>query len=141
MKRKIYIAADHAGYLLKQEIINNFADYQIVDLGCDSADNAVDYPDYANLLASKLETDEAALGVVICGTGVGVSIAANRYKHIRAALSHNEEIAKLSREHNDANVLALGARFLSSEVAIKIVKKFLNSEFLGGRHKMRVEKL
>lgn len=139
-QKKILIASDHAGFLLK-EFLKKELDklgYQTVDFGCKSAEKSVDYPDYANKLCKKLKKE---FGILICGSGIGISIAANRFKHVRAALCHNSKIAKLSRIHNDSNVLCLGARFVKDKLAIQIVKAFLTSNFEGGRHEKRVAKL
>lgn len=141
MSQKIYIACDHAGFELKQYLIEKFSASNInfIDLGCDNSQDSVDYPDYAKKLSQEISEND--LGILICGSGIGISIAANRFKHIRAALCHNEESAQLSRRHNNANVLALGARLIDSEDAIKITESFLNTEFEAGRHSKRVEKL
>jgi len=139
-QKKILIASDHAGFSLKNFLIQELVKlgYKPVDLGCDSAEKSVDYPDYAKKLCKKL-TDE--FGILICGSGIGISIAANRFNHIRAALCHNTKSAKLSRAHNDANVLCLGARFTKEKSALAITKAFLASKFEGGRHEQRVAKL
>lgn len=138
---KIYFANDHAATKLKFDLINYFKNnHECINLGCDTEDS-VDYPDYAYSLAKALKDDENAYGVVICGSGIGISIAANRFPHIRAALCVNLEYAKLAREHNNANVLALGARFTSLDDAIKMLEVFLNTDFAGGRHENRVCKL
>jgi len=139
---KIAIASDHAGFDLKSSIIKEFNDqYQMINLGCDSSEISVDYPDYANKLAKKIIGKEVDFGILICGSGIGISIAANRFKEVRAALCHNQETATLSRQHNDANVLCLGARIINEEDVIKIVNTFLSAKFEGGRHIKRVEKL
>lgn len=139
---KIGIASDHAGYNLKSAIISNLQNqYQIVDYGCNSATISVDYPDFAKILCQKLINQEIEYGILICGSGVGISIAANRFKKIRAALCYNQEITKLARQHNDANVLCLGARFVNLNDAIEYVKTFLTTKFEGGRHIQRIEKL
>lgn len=139
----IFIASDHAGLELKSTIAQALGKegVSVNDLGPYSADS-VDYPDYANLLAEAMKKQgEDAMGILICGSGVGISIAANRHSHIRAALCHNTEIAALSRQHNNANVLVLGARMTSEEEALEIVRVFFATEFEGGRHALRVEKL
>lgn len=143
---KIVIASDHAGYDLKSAIIKEFkSKFDLIDLGPGSADISVDYPDFAKKLAKEIINKKAAketiFGILICGSGVGISIAANRFPEIRAALCHNQKIAKLSRKHNDANVLCLGARITKKDSALKIVKAFLNTKFEGGRHIKRVKKL
>ena len=124
--------------LIKDLLINN--NYTINDLGCFSLD-AVDYPDYAKLLSDKLETDFNSQGILFCGTGIGISMAANRYSHIRAALCTTVEMASKSRKHNNANVLALGGRILSDKLAVEIVYEFLNTDFEAGRHELRVNKI
>jgi len=143
LAKKLYIASDHAGFPLKKFLIAEFAKLEsaMVDLGCDSAEKSVDYPDYAQKLCKKIKINSKDFGILICGSGVGISIAANRFKHIRAALCHNVKSAKLSRAHNDANVLCLGARVVKNKAALAIVKAFLTSEFEGARHERRVKKL
>ena len=138
--QKILIAADHAGFSLKEIIIKNLekSGFQVVDLGTNSAEKSVDYPDFAQKLCKKLKQEK---GILICGSGIGISIAANRFKHIRAALCHNIKGAKLTRAHNDSNVLCLGSRMISEKSALAIVKTFLNTKFEGGRHERRVAKL
>ncbi len=138
----IAIASDHAGVDLKAHLIKelNALGYNPIDLGTHSTDS-VDYPDYAHAVAGKITSGEANRGVVICGSGIGISIAANRHKNIRAALCHSGLEAKLSRKHNDANVLALGARIIGLESAKDALRTFLSTEFEGGRHKKRVDKI
>ncbi len=139
----LLIASDHAGFDLKKSLIENLTSegYKVVDLGCKDAQNSVDYPDYAKKLCLQIIDKKANRGILICGSGIGISIAANRYKEIRAALCLNQEMAKLARQHNDANVIALGARLTSENEAIKAVKTFLTTDFEGGRHDQRVTKL
>lgn len=138
----IHIASDHAGFDLKQFLISKFSsEIEIIDLGCFNNFVSVDYPDYAKKIAEKIDNDQNKFGILICGSGIGISIAANRFNHIRAALCFDETSAQLSREHNDANIICLGARIIDQNTATKIVKKFLTSEFLGGRHDIRVKKL
>lgn len=139
----VAFASDHAGYALKQELMAALAQmsgYVALDLGAHGT-SSVDYPDYGDAAAKALLDGRAALGVIICGSGVGISIAANRHAGIRAALCHNGLMAKLSRQHNDANVLALGARMIGVEVAKDCLVQFLRTEFEGGRHSERVKKL
>ena len=139
--RKLVFAADHAGYELKEQLKSYLnGKYQIRDLGTDSVDS-VDYPDFGKSAAEAIAAGQAELGVVICGSGIGISIAANRNPKIRCALCQNEEAAKLARQHNDANMLALGARLTAEEEAKKILEVFLSTPFEGGRHVKRVEKL
>ncbi|MCK6418967.1 MAG: ribose 5-phosphate isomerase B [Alphaproteobacteria bacterium] len=145
----IAIAADHAGYALKEAVKEFLAGdatkrlrphLQIIDLGTDS-DARVDYPDFARALAQAITDGKAERGIVICGSGIGITIAANRFPKIRAANCVTVEMAQLARAHNDANVLGLGARLVDTEMAIAIVKAFLETPFEGGRHTGRIEKL
>ena len=141
----VAIASDHAGYLLKADIGNLLKErgYSVLDLGTDGPDS-VDYPDFADALADALRDGRAARGILICGTGIGISIAANRHRHIRAAHCHDTTEARLSRQHNDANVIALGARTLGPEVAKDCVSVFLETAFEGDsnpRHGRRVGKM
>ena len=135
----LYIASDHAGFKLKSYLIESLKGYNICDLGTNSEDS-VDYPDFARLLSNKIQT-ERDFGILICGSGVGISIAANRFDHIRAALCCEEEVARLAREHNNANVISLGARFVTVEKALSLCNVFLQTDFVGGRHQLRVDKL
>ena len=137
---KVFLASDHAGFELKNELKEAIKGlgYEVVDLGTNDK-NSVDYPDYAHLLASKLEPN--CYGVLVCGTGIGISIAANRHEKVRCALCHDEFTARLAREHNDANVIAFGARVIGAGVAISAVEAFLKTEFAGGRHERRVKKI
>lgn len=138
----IAIACDHAGLALKTELVAALgeAGLKVLDLGTDGP-ASVDYPDFADALAGALADGRAARGVLICGTGIGISIAANRHAHVRAALCHDATTARLCREHNDANVLVLGARTTGVEVARDCLKTFLATPFAGGRHARRVDKL
>ena len=139
----IAIAADHGGYDLKEEIKNfviNDLNIEWIDLGTHSTDS-VDYPEYGFKMAEAIKNGDAEKGILICGTGIGISIAANRHPHIRAALCTNTTMAKLTREHNNANVLALGARIIDTQTALDCVETFLTTEFEGGRHERRVNKL
>ena len=141
-ERAILLAADHAGYDLKTELVTHLADlgWAPQDLGTDSPDS-VDYPDYAARLSDAVAAGRAPVGVLICGAGIGMSIAANRVPGVRAANCLTEEMAALAREHNDANVLCLGSRLLQSTEAKKILWTFLETPFGGGRHQRRVEKI
>lgn len=138
----IYLASDHAGATLKNQIrdhlMNNDAD--ITDLGTNGPDS-VDYPDFAARLAEAMVTDTDARGILVCGSGIGISIAANRFSHIRAALVTDVTAARLSRQHNDANVLALGERLTGIATALDCVDAFLETDFEGGRHQRRIDKL
>src|SRR3954465_8064193 len=140
--KKILIASDHAGFELKGEVerLLKARGYEVVDLGPATADS-VDYADYAHPLADKVSRGEAEQGILLCGTGLGMSYAANRHAGVRAAVSWAPEIAALARQHNDANVLVLPARFVSKDQAEQIVDAFLSSKFEGGRHARRVEKI
>lgn len=138
----IALAADHAGFTLKEYAITHLkkAGFKVIDLGTHS-DDRVDYPDFGFALAKSILAGEAPLGIGICGSGIGISIALNRFAGIRAALCHDVTSAHLARQHNDANVLCLGARLVSEDVAIDCIDAFLESAFEGGRHTARVEKL
>lgn len=141
MALKIYFANDHAATDAKKALVafveKNFPDIQIENLGVDTNDRA-NYPDYAKNLCHGIQNNEGSRGVLLCGSGIGMSMAANRYKNIRAALCHTEEEATLSRQHNDANVLCLGARTLTPEMHEKIFTAWVTTEFEGGRHTDRV---
>ena len=139
MKNKnIYIASDHAGFDLKTKILENFPKFY--DLGTNTKES-VDYPDFAHKLTKQVLKNKKNIGILICGTGVGMSIAANRKKGIRAALVTSSEVARLVRQHNDANVLVIPGRFMEDEEAKNCVQTFINTEFEAGRHKKRVEKI
>ena len=140
--KKIAIASDHAGFALKAKLIQHIEGlgHKVVDLGPET-DARVDYPDYGYKLAEAIVGGTADFGVAICGSGIGISIALNRYSSVRAALCHDVTSARLSRQHNDANVLALGERLIGPAVAPECVDAFLTTEFEGGRHAGRVEKL
>ncbi len=141
-KAPIAIASDHAGVKLKSTLIAllRTEGYEPRDLG-PSSEDSVDYPDFAEKVAHDIIAGNAETGILICGTGIGISIAANRHKAIRAALCHNSLTAQLAREHNDANVLVLGARIVDDETAKECVRTFLHTAFEGGRHQRRVDKL
>jgi len=139
MEETIFIASDHAGFELKKQVINSIKN-NLVDLGVDNKNNA-DYPDYAKMLVSKINSTKNSKGILICGSGIGMSIAANRDKNIRAGLAFVPEIAKLMREHNDANVLVLPGRFMNLQDILKCIENFLTTNFEGGRHQNRVNKL
>lgn len=139
--KHIFVASDHAGFELKNHLIGRFPFLPWKDLGPFSTES-VDYPDYAAKLCRELEPHLAdSIGVLVCGSGQGMAMRANRFPFIRAALCWNEEIAQLSRQHNDANVLCLAGRFIVFSIAEKIVDTFLKTPFEGGRHKGRVDKL
>jgi ribose 5-phosphate isomerase B len=138
----LLLASDHAGFELKERLKAFLEDRGILanDLGTGSADS-VDYPDYARRVAEAVSRGEAERGVLVCGTGQGMAMAANRYPHVRAAVPCSEETARLAREHNDANVLALGGRTLDHDLAERILVVWLETPFAGGRHGRRLEKL
>ncbi|MEO9899767.1 ribose 5-phosphate isomerase B [Nisaea sp.] len=138
----IVIGSDHAGYSLKQVLISHLEEkgWQIIDVGTNGADS-VDYPDFGAAVAHALKDRKAPRGIAVCGTGIGISIAANRHDWVRAGLCHDITSARFCRQHNDANVLALGARLIGEEVAKDCVDVFLATEFEGGRHQRRVDKL
>ena len=141
MKKYIPIGSDHAGFELKKSIINFLTNkgYELEDFGCYS-EESIDYPDYGHPVAEKV-TEKNCLGIVICGSGNGINMTVNKHQAVRSALCWNVEIAQLAREHNDANILALPARFLSEEEALKIVDVFFSTDFEGGRHQRRVDKI
>jgi ribose 5-phosphate isomerase B len=139
MNEMIFIASDHAGFDLKKQILNTIKE-KLIDLGTYSEDS-VDYPDYAKKLMSKINSTENSKGILICGSGIGMSIEANRDRNIRAGLAFEPEIAKLMREHNDANVLVLPAKFMNVQDVLKCIDNFLTTNFAGGRHQNRVNKL
>ncbi len=137
---KIAIGADHAGYMLKEQVkaFLKSKDIDFKDYGTFKIESC-DYPEYAYKVGQAIVNGEADLGILICGTGIGMSITANKIKGIRAALVHDEQTAKLSRQHNDANVLCMGGRILEEEAALKIVDVWLNTSFEGGRHEKRLK--
>ena len=139
---KIVFASDHAGVDLKSFLIESVDLNRFVcaDLGPDSSDS-VDYPDYAHPLATKIMSKDAELGVLICGSGNGVCMTANKYQNVRAALCWDTELAELARQHNNANVICIPARFVSQTKALEMLKVFLNTSFEGGRHERRVDKI
>ena len=138
MNKKIFIASDHAGYDMKTKLNNHFS--TLIDLGTNSV-VSVDYPDFAHKLTKEVLSNQGSLGILICGTGVGMSIAANRSRGIRAGLASNSHIARLIRQHNDANVLVIPGRFMEVEEAINCVQIFIETQFEEGRHKQRIEKI
>ena len=140
--RIIAIASDHGGVELKAQLTRDLVDWgwRVLDLGTDGP-ASVDYPDFALKLAEALKSGKAERGVLLCGTGIGISIAANRHRHIRAALVHDAFGARMCREHNDANVLVMGGRTIGPEIARDCLRLFLDTPFEGGRHARRVAKL
>jgi ribose 5-phosphate isomerase B len=139
---KIIIASDHAGFRLKEKLVSWLISsrYEVRDIGCFSEDS-VDYPDYAHPLATAVEKGDYNYGITICGSGNGINMACNKHQKIRSAVCWNDEISRLARSHNDANVCALPGRFLTEAEAIHIVKIFLTTSFEGGRHKRRIDKI
>ena len=139
--KKIAIAADHAGFEYKEYIKNQLKDhYELVDFGTYSADS-VDYADFVHPAAKAVENGDCEFGILFCGSGQGVSITANKHQKIRCALCWDIDLAKLSKQHNNANMIAIPARFVSEELALQIIDAFLETEFEGGRHQNRVEKI
>jgi ribose 5-phosphate isomerase B len=139
---KIGFASDHAGYQLKTQLIEliNSMGFETVDFGTNSTES-VDYPDFAHPLAIAVGTGNVNWGIAICGTGNGICMTLNKHQTIRAALCWNVEIAALARKHNNANICSLPARFISTDDAVKIVKTFISTEFEGGRHQQRIDKM
>ncbi len=137
---KLAIASDHAGFPLKEALKESRPDIEWLDMGTNTP-VSVDYPDYAKKMAAVIKNGEAQRGVLICGTGLGISMAANRHKHIRAAVCTNATMARLTRLHNDANVLCLGQRITGLETALDCLKAFIETKFEGGHHADRVKKL
>ena len=140
--QNIILASDHAGFKLKK-VIKSFLiknKKKVLDLGTNSAES-VDYPDFAHRLSFKIKKNSKYFGILICGSGIGMGMAANRHKNIRAALCYNIKSAKLSREHNNANVISFGAQLIEKKLALKCVNIFINTNFMGGRHLRRVKKI
>jgi ribose 5-phosphate isomerase B len=142
MSETIPIGADHAGFALKERLKGELREmgYEVEDVGTTS-DDSVDYPDFAHQVANRVERGEAQRGILLCGSGLGMAYAANRHHGVRAAVAWSPEIARLSREHNDANVLVLPARFLEAETGVEILRTWLDTKFEGGRHVRRLEKI
>lgn len=138
---KIAVGSDHGGYELKGKIVGLLRSlgHAVEDVGCHSLES-VDYPDYADRVVSLVADGQCERGMLICGTGIGISIAANRHRKIRAAICHDEYTARMSREHNDANVLCIGARVIGEGVAFDLIKVWLQTAFAGGRHQQRIAK-
>jgi ribose 5-phosphate isomerase B len=142
MSEKILIASDHAGFELKEQLERALGElgFDVQDLGTDSPEST-DYADYAHPLAQKVSNGDVKRGVLLCGTGLGMSYTANRYPHVRAAVAWNPEVAKLAREHNDSNVLVVPARFVTEAQGVAILRTWLDTAFEGGRHARRVDKI
>ena len=140
--KKIFISSDHAGFKLKEDIKSHLSKKKLSfqDLGPFN-DDRVDYPDYAHKVARKVKVNKSNVGILICGSGMGMNIAANRHKNIRAAQCFNLKSTKLSRLHNDANIITLGSRLLNKKLALSCVNIFLNTKFEGGRHSKRIKKI
>ena len=140
--KKIGIACDHAGFQMKEFLVGYLSakGYDVVDFGCHS-EESIDYPDFGHALAAAIEEGELEQGVGLCGSGEGMAMTLNKHQGIRAGLCWNTDVAALTRQHNDANVVVLPARFISNDEAIAIVNTFLSSDFEGGRHQGRVEKI
>ena len=140
--KKIFISSDHAGFKLKEEIKSHLLKKKLSfqDLGPFN-DDRVDYPDYAHKVARKVKANKSNVGILVCGSGMGMNIAANRHKNIRAAQCFNLKSTKLSRLHNDANIITLGSRLLNKKLALNCVNTFLNTNFEGGRHSKRIKKI
>jgi ribose 5-phosphate isomerase B len=141
-KQRIALGADHAGFRVKELVKQHLAaqGYAVEDLGTHSAES-VDYPDYARKVAESVAAGRAQTGILVCGTGIGMAMTANKVPGIRAAVAHDAMTAHLAREHNDANVLTFGARVVTDERALEIVREFLSTAFAGGRHQRRVDKI
>ncbi|MGA0062675.1 MAG: ribose 5-phosphate isomerase B [Flavobacteriaceae bacterium] len=139
---KIALGNDHAGTTLKQAVLDllNRQNHTVINVGTNS-DESVDYPDFAHQVGRLVNENEVEMGIVICGSGNGVNITVNKYTHVRSALCWTTEIAALARQHNDANVIAIPARFVSQELALDMINVFLSTAFEGGRHQKRVEKI
>ena len=140
--KKIYISSDHAGYNLKENIKRKFKKkYIFLDLGTNNSKISVNYPDFAHRLCKKVSNDSKNIGILVCGSGMGMSMAANKHKKIRAAVCYSVKNTKLSRLHNNANIITLGSRLTKKDTAFKCIEAFINTKFEGGRHKKRVEKI
>ena len=140
--KSIFISSDHAGYNLKEQIKKKFGKkFLFRDLGTESSKVSVNYPDYAHKLCRKVSNNSKNIGILICGSGMGMAMAANKHKKIRAALCWNEEISELAKKHNNANIISIPARYVDNEEAIKIIEKFLKTKFEGERHLSRIKKI
>ena len=140
--KTIFIASDHAGYNLKKAIVKKYSKkLKIMDMGTNNSKKSVNYPDYAHKLCLKVSKKKSNIGVLVCGSGMGMAMSANKHKKIRAALCYSVKNAKLSRLHNDANIITLGSRLTSKNKAFNCLNAFLNTKFEGGRHKKRVKNI
>ena len=140
--KKLFISSDHAGYNLKEQIKKKFnKKFSFIDLGTHNSKTSVNYPDYAHKLCKKVANNSKNMGILVCGSGMGMSMAANRHKKIRAAVCYSPKNTKLSRLHNNANIITLGSRLTKKNTVFKCVEVFLNTKFEGGRHIKRVKKI
>jgi len=140
--RTLFISSDHAGYELKEKIKKRFKNkYKFKDLGTDNSNISVNYPDYAHKLCKKVAINSKNMGILVCGSGLGMSMAANRHKKIRAAVCYSVKNTKLSRLHNNANIITLGARLTNKNIAFKCIEIFVKTKFEGGRHNKRIKKI
>ena len=140
--KKIFISSDHAGFKLKEQIKKKFLKkYNFHDLGTDNSVVSVNYPEFAHKLCKKVSSNNKNIGILVCGSGMGMSMAANRHKKIRAAVCYSVKNTKLSRLHNNANIITLGSRLTKKNTAFKCIETFINTKFEGGRHKKRVMKI
>ena len=140
--KKIFISSDHAGYNLKEQIKKKFLNkYNFHDLGTDNSNISVNYPDYAHRLCKNVSVNSKNMGILVCGSGMGMSMAANKHKKIRAAMCYSIKNTKLSRLHNNANIITLGSRLTKKNTAFKCIETFINTKFEGGRHKKRVKEI
>ena len=140
--KTIFISSDHAGYNLKEQIKKKFfKKYKFQDLGTNNSNVSVNYPDYAHKLCKKVANNNSNMGILVCGSGMGMSMAANRHKKIRAAVCYSTKNTKLSRLHNNANIITLGSRLTKKNTAFKCIDTFINTKFEGGRHKKRIKKI
>ena len=140
--KKLFISSDHAGYNLKEQIKKKFnKKFSFIDLGTHNSKISVNYPDYAHKLCKKVANNSKNMGILVCGSGMGMSMAANRHKKIRAAVCYSLKNTKLSRLHNNANIITLGSRLTKKNTAFKCIDIFINTKFEGGRHKKRVRKI
>ncbi len=140
--KKIFISSDHAGYKLKEQIKNRFSKkYIFKDMGTNSSKVSVNYPEFAHKLCKKVSDNTQNIGILVCGSGMGMSMAANKHKKIRAAVCYSVKNTKLSRLHNNANIITLGSRLTKKDTAFKCIEVFLNTKFEGGRHVKRVKKI
>ena len=142
MKKKIFISSDHAGFNLKENIKKKFKrKYLFQDMGTDNSKISVNYPEYAHRLCKEVSRNNRNIGILVCGSGMGMSMAANKHKNIRAAVCYSVKNTKLSRLHNNANVITLGSRLTKKNTAFKFIEVFMKTKFEGGRHKKRVKKI